>query len=192
MSRPPPPAPDASKGEWRRWARAVRPPVLLAETSERVVGHLVDWLLAAPPGWVVSYCAMPDEVDLSGIARRTDRPLALTRTPPAGPLTLHAADGPLETHRYGFSQPAAGAPSVEPSQVGVVLVPGMVFDRTGARLGRGAGYYDGLLPCIDSGAALVGVTTDQMVADAIPVDDHDIAMTHLATESGTAPVVSGR
>ena len=191
MSRLPSPAPDAPKGEWRRWARAVRSRVLPAETSERVVGHLVAWLPAAPPGWVVSYYAMPDEVDLSGIARRTDRPLALTRTPPAGPLTLHAADGPLETHRYGFLQPCAEAPPVDPGQVGVVLVPGLVFDRTGARLGRGAGYYDGLLPRIDSGAALVGVTTDQMVMDRIPAADHDIAMTHLATESGAVPVVSG-
>lgn len=192
MSRLPPPAPDAPKGEWRRWARAVRPPVLPAETSERVVGHLADWLPAAAPGWVVSYCAMPDEVDLSGLPRRTNRPLVLTRTPPAGPLTLHAADGPLETHRYGFTQPAADAPPVDPGYVGVVLVPGLVFDRTGNRLGRGAGYYDGLLPCLDSGAALVGVTTDQMVMNRIPVADHDIAMTHLATESGTLPVVSGR
>lgn len=191
MNALPPPAPDAPKGEWRRWARAVRPAVLAAETSERVAEHLAAWLPDAPPGWVVSYCAMPDEVDLSGLAGRAGRPLALTRTPASGPLTLHRADGPLETHRYGFTQPAAHTPPVDPGQVGAVLVPGLVFDRTGARLGRGAGYYDGLLPSINARAALVGVTTDRMVMERIPAEDHDIAMTHLASESGTVPVASG-
>lgn len=191
MNALPPPAPDAPKGEWRRWARAVRPARLVAETSERAAEHLAAWLPGAPPGWVVSYCAMPDEVDLSGLSGRIDRPLALTRTPGSGPLTLHRADGPLETHRYGFTQPAAHAPPVDPGQVGAVLVPGLAFDRTGARLGRGAGYYDGLLPRINARAALVGVTTDRMVMERIPAEGHDIAMTHLATESGTVPVAGG-
>lgn len=185
---PPAPAPDASKREWRRWARAVRPSVLPADISERVAARLAEWLPAAPPGWVVSFCALPDEADLADLPRLTGRPFALTRTPPRGPLTLHRADGPLETHRYGFAQPAAQAPPVEPSAVGVVLVPGLVFDRAGSRLGRGAGFYDGLLPQINPAAARVGITTDQMVVDRIPADDRDAAMTHLATQSGVVQV----
>ena len=185
---PPPPAPDAPKREWRRWARAARPPALPADISEQVAARLAEWLPAAPPGWVVSFCAMPDEADLADLPRRTGRSFALTRTPPQGPLTLHRADGPLETHRFGFAQPAAQAPTVETSAVGVVLVPGLVFDRSGSRLGRGAGFYDGLLPQINPAAARVGVTTDQMVVERIPTDDRDAAMTHLATQSGVVQV----
>lgn len=185
---PPPPAADAPKREWRRWARAVRPAVLPADISEQVVARLAEWLPTAPPGWVVSFCALPDEADLADLPRRAARPFALTRTPPQGPLTLHRADGPLETHRYGFAQPAPQSPPVEPSAVGVVLVPGLVFDRAGSRLGRGGGYYDGLLPQINPGAALVGVTTDQMVVERIPSADRDAAVTHLATQSGVSQV----
>lgn len=188
MNPPPPPAPDAPKREWRRWARAVRPPVLPADISEQVAARLAEWLPSAPPGWVVSFCALPDEADLADLPRFTDRSFALTRTPPRGPLTLHRADGPLETHRYGFAQPAAQAPPVEPSAVGVVLVPGLVFDRAGSRLGRGAGFYDGLLPQVNPAAARVGITTDQMVVESVPTDDRDAAMTHLATQSGVVRV----
>ena len=61
-----------------------------------------------------------------------------------------------------------------PERVDLILVPGLAFDRSGNRLGRGKGYYDRLLR--DMCACKVGVCFDFQLFDEIPADDHDILM----------------
>ena len=136
-----------------------------------------------PAGWIVTYECLEGEVDLSSLRRDSDLgSFALTRTPAGGgPLTLHPADIELERHRYGFAQPVATAPTVADTAVSVVLVPGLAFDRQGARLGWGEGHYDRFLSRLASSVLRVGVTGGSVV-DRLPVDPHDVAMTHLATD----------
>ncbi len=87
----------------------------------------------------------------------------------------------------GYKQPKADSPQIADSEVGALLVPALIFDPSGARLGRGAGYYDRLLARLDPAAARIGMTAG-LVADRLPVEDHDIAMTHLATAHEVVPV----
>lgn len=46
---------------------------------------------------------------------------------------------PLEARQWGIKEPADDAPVVEPD---VLIVPLACFDRTGHRIGYGAGYFD--------------------------------------------------
>ncbi len=61
-----------------------------------------------------------------------------------------------------------------PSEIDMVIVPGMAFDRHNHRLGRGKGYYDKLLPRLR--AYRVGVGFDFQLLDNIPFDEHDALM----------------
>jgi 5-formyltetrahydrofolate cyclo-ligase len=139
------------------------------------------------PGWIVGYLAMPGEVDLSAVLEAEDLgPFAVTRTPDDGSdLSVHPIDSPRELHPYGFEQPVAGAPVVPGSEIAVVLVPGLAFDRLGGRLGRGKGYYDRLLARLQGTSLFVGITGGYIVAE-LPTDEHDVTMTHLAGEFGVA------
>jgi 5-formyltetrahydrofolate cyclo-ligase len=154
-----------------------------------VVAHL-DALLAGhrPPGWVLTYWPLAREVDVRALHAA---PLALTRTPATGlELTVHPADGALEVHRHGFFQPVAGAPAVDPTEVGVVLVPGLAFDAAGTRLGHGVGHYDRLLARLRPDVWCIGVTVEALVVDVLPAEPHDVPMTHLATERGVRAVAA--
>ena len=184
------PSPGATKPEWRRWARASRQTGIPEAVSRSVTVGIIEWLDGArsPEGIVVLYLPLPDEVDVTSVMASADREFAVTRTPSRGSLTLHPADSPRERHRYGFEQPVADAPLVDPDDVGVVLVPGLAFDRQGGRLGRGAGYYDRLLPSFPAAACRVGVVPGRLVVEVLPTDPHDVPMTHLATEQGVREI----
>lgn len=140
---------------------------------------------------IVIYDALADEVDLSALVATHPDPtarFAITRTPAEGHrLTVHPWGGPSERHRHGYRQPALGSPQVDDGAIGTVVVPGLAFDRQGARLGRGGGYYDRLLARLGPGVLRVGVTAG-LVVDRLPVGAHDVAMTHLATAEGVWPV----
>ncbi len=168
-----------TKSDWRAWAQRVER-VPLTPAVNRV---LKDW--APLHGTVLSYLAMPDEIDLSATHGLDRCRVALTRTPNRGPLTVHEYDpSGLQRHRYGFDQPPADAPVVPLDDIDVVLVPGLAFDRSGNRLGRGKGYYDQLLASLPRGVVRVGVTVDEAVLDVIPTESHDQKVSWIATETG--------
>ena len=48
----------------------------------------------------------------------------------------------------GIPEPRPDLPEVPPAAVDWALVPGLAFDERGFRLGRGAGYYDRLIPLL--------------------------------------------
>jgi 5-formyltetrahydrofolate cyclo-ligase len=175
------PPEQATKATWRRWARRQRAGRSLdPEDHQRALARFLA-SAGRRPGWVVAYQALGDEIALDGLMERAELgPFALTRTPEHGAdLTVHPAVGPRERHRFGFTQPVAGSPAVDDIDLAVILVPGLLFDRAGGRLGRGGGYYDRFLARLGSDVALVGITGG-MVVDLLPTDDHDVAMTHLA------------
>ena len=160
----------------------------MAEAGERITSSLRRWQAIGPTTRVLAFDAMGDEPDV--FAAADDGIALLTRTPDAGELTVHRADGPMERHLMGYRQPAAGSDQVPLGDIDVVLVPGLAFGRDGSRLGRGRGYYDQLLPRLRPGAVLVGVVPDACVVERVPVEAHDVAVTHLATESGVIAVGS--
>ena len=134
--------------------------------------------------------AIPGELDLEPVVARLPMIEWLTtRTPPAGPLTVHPYHSPLELHRFGFHQPVASVPKVPPARIEVALVPGLTFDTRGRRLGRGKSYYDRLLAGLPASALRVGVTLERLMAETVPVEPHDVAMTHLVTENGVRQIV---
>jgi 5-formyltetrahydrofolate cyclo-ligase len=64
----------------------------------------------------------------------------------------------------------------------VVIVPGVVFDRSGNRIGHGLGYYDRLFASI-SDVKKIGLAFDFQVVDVIPAEPHDVQMDYIVTES---------
>lgn len=62
-----------------------------------------------------------------------------------------------------------------------ILVPGVGFDLTGARLGRGKGYFDQYLE--DSLALRIGLAWSGQMKEKIPVESHDCHMDYIITES---------
>jgi len=66
----------------------------------------------------------------------------------------------------------------------VVLVPGIAFDRSGNRLGRGKGCYDTFLsnPKV-SRWTRVGVCWSFQVLESVPTEDHDLKVDYICTEN---------
>ncbi|MCL2305520.1 MAG: 5-formyltetrahydrofolate cyclo-ligase [Planctomycetaceae bacterium] len=82
---------------------------------------------------------------------------------------------------------------VSPQELALVLTPGLAFDRSGGRLGRGAGYYDRFFARIDSEreepVPKFALAFDCQILDTIPVEPHDIRLDGIITESEIIRIV---
>lgn len=65
----------------------------------------------------------------------------------------------------------------------LVLVPGLAFDKTGLRLGRGGGYFDRWLAA-NPGVKTLGLCFACQLVKKIPVEAHDIRVDAVLTEKG--------
>ena len=86
--------------------------------------------------------------------------------------------GPL-----GILQPPAAAELIPD----ILLVPLAAFDRSGHRIGYGAGYYDRSIEALRNRnrTMAVGLAFAAQEIDAIPAQPHDAALDYVLTEART-------
>lgn len=133
---------------------------------------------------IAAYLSNGDEVDplpILAAAATLGFATALPRiTSRADPMHFHrwAPGDSLLTGLYGLSQPAADAPIVMPD---LILTPLVGFDRTMARIGQGAAFYDRAF-ALNPAARRIGLAWSAQETDALPVDPWDIPLHGVATE----------
>lgn len=158
------------------------------ETSSRVAGALFSWLSGRLPGTASAYLAMEGEIDVTSLFTRLPGwRWVLPRVESDLELTFRDRDVGREAHRWGMEQPADQGPVIPVPEIDVFLVPGLAFETSGHRLGRGGGYYDRVLAARRGDSVAIGVTwSGGLVAD-LPVEGHDQAVDLIVTEDGLKP-----
>ena len=71
---------------------------------------------------------------------------------------------------------------IRPDELDLIMVPGVAFDRRGARTGHGFGYYDKLLEHSRMDCPLVALAFECQMFPEIPTMPHDIFMDKIITE----------
>lgn len=83
---------------------------------------------------------------------------------------------------YGILEPGENLPEAHALKEGIVLVPGVAFDRYGNRIGFGAGYYDKFLSENEELIKIGLCYSVQISEEEIPVEDHDVSMNIIVAE----------
>lgn len=85
---------------------------------------------------------------------------------------------------YGILEPSANAPLYDSSADSstLCLVPGVVFDRHGYRIGYGGGYYDRFLHGFRG--SLAGIVYRDFIIPAVPCGRFDLPLPVMFTDAG--------
>jgi 5-formyltetrahydrofolate cyclo-ligase len=180
-----------SKAELRAAALAARDALgaeLRADAAAAVAARRLPFAVA--PGAVVAgYAPIRSEFDPMPLLRR----LADAGAQLALPVIM-GRDQPLQFRSFsvgaalqrgplGILQPTAAAEVVP----GILLVPLAAFDRSGHRIGYGAGYYDRSIEVLRGGNRTIAVGLAFAVQEIGPVPalPHDAVLDYVLTESDT-------
>ncbi|TDX47995.1 5-formyltetrahydrofolate cyclo-ligase [Orenia marismortui] len=83
---------------------------------------------------------------------------------------------------YGILEPESNyIRIVDLSEVDLVVLPGLAFDKRGNRLGYGGGYYDKLL-AKNSNLTKIAICFDFQIIANVVFDNHDIKMDKIISE----------
>lgn len=99
-----------------------------------------------------------------------------------GQLDWSAFDGTLAAGPRGVHEPTGDRLGVEAlAGCDLVLVPALLVDRTGCRLGRGGGSYDRAL--VHAPGLTVALVLDDELVEEVPCEAHDVTVRAVATPS---------
>ena len=130
-------------------------------------------------GTVLLYMAIPGEVPTADFIKKWQSSKRIVIPRVNGELLDLCEYDPqrMQEGYKGILEPAADAAIVNPEEIELALIPGVAFTRSGARLGRGKGFYDRLLPQLKCPCAGIGFSFRWV--DVIPTDPWDAPLTDL-------------
>lgn len=136
---------------------------------------------------VALYWSLAEEVETHEAVRRWSQSKQIVLPVMRGDeleLAPFTGERDLVARNFNVYEPSS-TQRIAPSEVDLLIIPGMAFDRQGGRLGHGKGFYDRLLK--HSPGYKVGICYDFQLLDVVPTDVHDIPMdcviTHTADSS---------
>ena len=83
----------------------------------------------------------------------------------------------LKKSEFGVLEPESD--KVDPKVLDLVIVPALMADKNGYRLGYGGGYYDRFLGANE--VKTLCVLPKELVVDELPYDDYDIKIDYIIT-----------
>lgn len=91
-------------------------------------------------------------------------------------------DNDLVSGKYNIPEPVKSLAAVSPEEYDryIWLIPGVAFDTTGVRLGRGKGVYDKLLG--GKRILVIGIFYEYQKFDSVPFEPHDRKIDIVVTE----------
>ncbi|MGG6263995.1 5-formyltetrahydrofolate cyclo-ligase [Leptolyngbya sp. AN03gr2] len=155
--------------------------------SKRICDHLKACEFFNSAKTVLSYCSFRQEPDLHelltipkvwGLPRCVEKDLIWHQWTP----------GALRSGKFGIQEPDPDSPLIVSEQVDLILVPCVMCDRRGYRLGYGGGFYDRMLSKPEwQGKTTIGILFDFAVVNELVNDSWDQPLNAICTESGLIP-----
>ena len=141
---------------------------------------------------VMLYLSTPTEVDTAPLALRCWQENKSVVVPRVSwdqrrmlPVEITSLQTGLSVTGPGIREPDPGTGKPIPLDlIDLVIVPGLGFTRTGFRIGRGMGFYDRFLAQGEFVGVSCGLAFEEQVVPTLPVLDHDVPLSMLATDQG--------
>jgi 5-formyltetrahydrofolate cyclo-ligase len=189
------PSIESEKASLRRGA-AVRRDALAVEVRKAAAEAIAarPFPLPISPGTIVSgFMPMKTEINplpLMKALADAGATLALPKIAGRGkPLVMRAWawGAPLDSGQWGIREPKPEYPEVDPD---ILLVPLLAFDRTGQRIGYGAGYYDMTIARLRAlkRVIAVGIAFAMQEVPAVPAVERDEPLDLVLTERETIEI----
>ena len=157
--------------------------------SRRIVDSVVSWIQSEGFDSVMLYLSMRSEVETLGLLdillhqeKVVCAPVVDTHQLELIPHRIRDAKTELVRHRYGMLEPNSICPTFPTTQLQLIIVPGIVFDSNGYRLGYGKGFYDRFLAKCPHAVSVGLAYQMQIVEDTFP-QAWDVPVQHIFTEN---------
>ena len=133
------------------------------------------------------YKSFSSEVDTEGIIndlfnnnKNVLIPKCDIKTEIMNPVEISRSNS-FELNAYGIAEVCTD--EISEKKIDVIILPGLVFDKKGYRVGYGKGYYDKFIDSLEYKPKLVGLAYDEQIIDSIDdINRYDVKLDCVITD----------
>ena len=161
----------------------------LLKLSENIIKHIKSLFAYKNAHTVYFYMAAGNEINLTPLfeeSLKAGKRCVFPRVVNDSRMDFFAVYDVKELKEgyRGIREPDWNCPVYRPEgESSIMLVPGVVFDRRGGRIGMGKGFYDRYIYS-HRPDCLLGVCGEYQLVDKAPMNENDIFMDMVVTEKG--------
>jgi len=185
------PTDTASEGKARiREAALLRRDALAEDARQLAIAQVVRRLAELPElaeaGSIAGFWPIRSEIDILPVlevCHERGQIVSLPVVTTNGLVFRRWLPGDVLFRRsFGLSEPDDSSPEIKPQ---ALLIPLAAFDRNGARIGYGKGYYDRAIASLGEANSVmtIGVAFAIQEAQSIPQEPHDRHLSVIVTET---------
>ena len=156
----------------------------IIEKSRKIENNLINLVQYKNSKTIMFYVSFNSEVNTHDMIREALRNKTVVIPKVAHheiePSVIIDFDNLIPSSKFGILEPIETM-KIAYKNINLVLVPGIVFDEEGHRIGYGFGYYDKFLKKVPK-AIKIGLVFDFQVIDRIPREMHDVPVDFIMTE----------
>ena len=168
------------KADFRKHAKLIKKSLDFNYISNQIQTKILSSEACFNAECIMLYMALSDEVDISGVYEYFKSHGKKCCFPVVTGDSMIASDDRMgfTIGKFGISEPVGTL--VKPSEIDLIFVPGVMFDVSLNRLGRGGGYYDRFLTEVS--AFKIGICPDDLLIDQLPSESFDLRVDMVITE----------
>lgn len=176
--------------------------------SKKACSLLSDSEIYKKANMILAYMPMPEEVDIMPVIKNAlilgkyaavpriingtnDMDFYLLKNAKSGREIGKDFENQFDRGVFGIREPKECLKKLSLSDIRkasydtgcLVLVPALAFERSGARLGRGKGFYDKFLSALKGSPVIsCGVCFNFQILDSVPTETNDFAVDYILSE----------
>jgi 5-formyltetrahydrofolate cyclo-ligase len=156
----------SSKNDLRKKIAEIKKEYSFSEKKKKseYVFHKVEQLESfQKANYILSYWSMADEISTHDFNKKWAKSNTI----------LLPVDKMQAVKPFNILEPTTDE-FLDYDKIDFIIVPGVAFDKSNNRMGRGKAFYDRLLPKLK--APKIGVCFDFQLLSKVPTDPHDVAL----------------
>lgn len=172
-----------TKNELRRLAKEKRKTLDMKIISEKILQVFLNSEYFTNYKNIAIYYPCKNELDLRKLLTFNNKNFYLPKTNQNSEISFHKYDKncKLEPDIYGILSPLT--PPIQENKIDLYVIPALLVDKNGYRIGYGKGCYDCYFNKNAINAIKVVFIPEELLIDKIPYENHDTRVDVIITQS---------
>lgn len=174
-----------TKTEFREYAKHLRDDLDIVKISKEICENFQKQNFFKYSENILSFYPFNNEINLTELYKDSSKNWYLPRIEYPRSLVIHkyTYGDTLVKNKWGVSEPCCDLEEIDLHKIDIAIIPALMADKSGTRLGYGAGFYDRFIPGLRKDCLKIVPVPEELFVEALPADNWDIPVDKIITQS---------